>query len=77
MKYVPLVFFFSFAESVSFKIDKSGNGGSASGGHGSGGSGQKDLGPEYRMPGRLEMLLDMPPVGLDVQINNAWNTEDR
>ena len=65
----------SLAESVSFKVDKSGNGGSGSSGHG--GSGNRDLGPEYRMPPRLEMLLDMPPVGLEEQIKHAWNTEDR
>ena len=29
------------------------------------------------MPPRLEMLLDMPPVGLEEQIKHAWNTEDR
>ena len=63
------------AESVSFKVDKSGNGGSGSSGHG--GSGNRDLGPEYRMPPRLEMLLDMPPVALEEQIKHAWNTEDR
>ena len=56
-------------------MDKSGNGGSGSSGHG--GSGNRDLGPEYRMPPRLEMLLDMPPVILEEQIKHAWNTEDR
>ena len=66
---------FFIAESVSFKVDKSGNGGSGSSGHG--GSGNRDLGPEYRMPPRLEMLLDMPPVALEEQIKHAWNTEDR
>jgi len=62
-------------KSVSFKVDKSGNGGSGSSGHG--GSGNRDLGPEYRMPPRLEMLLDMPSVVLEEQIKHAWNTEDR
>ena len=63
------------AESVSFKVDKSGNGGSGSSGNG--GSGNRDLGPEYRMPPRLEMLLDMPPVLMEEQVKHAWNTEDR
>jgi len=32
---------------------------------------------EQKMPPRLEMLLDMPPVSRDVQVKNAWNSEDR
>nr|ACO11451.1 SPRY domain-containing SOCS box protein 1 [Caligus rogercresseyi] len=30
-----------------------------------------------QMPPRLEMLLDMPPVGREIQIAHAWNQEDR
>lgn len=37
----------------------------------------KDISPEIRMPSRLEILLDMPSVGKDVQEKNAWNTDDR
>lgn len=32
---------------------------------------------ETRMPARLDMLLDMPQVGIDTQVNHAWNSEDR
>lgn len=32
---------------------------------------------EHKMPTRLEMLLDMPPVSRDVQVKHAWNSEDR
>ena len=51
--------------------DKSSNGHS--------GQANKDLSanPECRMPPRLEMLLDMPAVGRDVQLKHAWNSDDR
>lgn len=31
----------------------------------------------HKMPARLEMLLDMPPVGREVQVKNGWNPDDR
>jgi hypothetical protein len=37
----------------------------------------KDVSPQCRMPPRLEMLLDIPAVGKDVQVKHAWNSEDR
>ena len=43
----------------------------------SGGSGAKELVIEHRIPPRLEMLMDMPPVSKDIQIKHAWNSEDR
>ncbi len=33
--------------------------------------------PEFRMPPRLEMLLDMPPSVKEVQLKHAWNQADR
>jgi len=32
---------------------------------------------EVKMPARLEMLLDMPPVSKDTMTKHAWNSEDR
>jgi len=32
---------------------------------------------ELKMPPRLEMLLDMPPVSRETQVKHAWNSEDR
>ena len=46
-------------------------------GGGSGGSGAKELVIEHRIPPRLEMLMDMPPVSKDIQIKHAWNSDDR
>jgi len=43
----------------------------------SGGSGAKELVIEHRIPPRLEMLMDMPPVSKDIQIKHAWNSDDR
>lgn len=34
-------------------------------------------GGENKMPGRLELLLDMPQVARETQIKHAWNSEDR
>ena len=42
-----------------------------------GGSGAKELVIEHRIPPRLEMLMDMPPVSKDIQIKHAWNSDDR
>ena len=44
----------------------------------SGSSGHKEFltGPT-RIPPRLEMLLDMPPVPRDIQTKHAWNQDDR
>ena len=43
-----------------------------------GGNGQKDfLTDPPRIPPRLEMLLDMPPVQRDIQVKHAWNQDDR
>jgi len=40
-------------------------------------SSHKELLLEHRIPPRLEMLLDMPPVSRDVQLKHAWNQDDR
>merc|ERR1719189_1488112 len=32
---------------------------------------------EIKMPPRLEMLMDMPPVSRDTAVKHAWNSEDR
>lgn len=37
----------------------------------------KELVLEHRIPPRLEMLMDMPPVSKDIQIKHAWNSDDR
>lgn len=37
----------------------------------------KELATDYRIPPRLEMLLDMPPVCRDVQLKHSWNPDDR
>lgn len=37
----------------------------------------KELAFDYRIPPRLEMLLDMPSVAREVQLKHAWNQEDR
>ena len=43
-----------------------------------GSNGQKDfLTDPPRIPPRLEMLLDMPPVPRDIQVKHAWNQDDR
>ena len=56
-------------------------GGGSSGNNGGGKagiSGQKDfLTDPPRIPPRLEMLLDMPPVARDIQVKHAWNQDDR
>ena len=41
------------------------------------GSSNKELSLEHRIPPRLEMLMDMPPVSKDIQIKHAWNSDDR
>jgi len=42
------------------------------------GNGPKDfLTDPPRIPPRLEMLLDMPPVPRDIQVKHAWNQDDR
>ena len=44
----------------------------------SGSNGHKDfLTDPPRIPPRLEMLLDMPPVPRDIQTKHAWNQDDR
>jgi len=40
-------------------------------------SNNKELVLEHRIPPRLEMLMDMPPVSKDIQIKHAWNSDDR
>ena len=53
------------------------NAGNASNGK-TGNNGQKDfLTDPPRIPPRLEMLLDMPPVQRDIQVKHAWNQDDR
>lgn len=43
-----------------------------------GSNGQKDfLTDPPRIPPRLEMLLDMPPVPRDIQVKHSWNQDDR
>lgn len=39
--------------------------------------GPRELAEELTPPARLDMLLDMPPVSKEVQVKNAWNSEDR
>lgn len=34
-------------------------------------------GPDFSKPPRLDLLLDMPCVGLDTQLRHAWNADDR
>jgi len=41
------------------------------------GTSSKDLTYSHRIPPRLEMLMDMPPVSKDVQLKHAWNPDDR
>ncbi|KAG8002740.1 SPRY domain-containing SOCS box protein 1, partial [Nibea albiflora] len=31
----------------------------------------------HTKPSRLDLLLDMPPASLDVQVQNSWNNDDR
>lgn len=31
----------------------------------------------HTKPSRLDLLLDMPPAGLDVQVQHSWNNDDR
>ena len=33
--------------------------------------------PDFQKPPRLDMLLDLPPAGRDVQLKNSWNPDDR
>jgi len=35
------------------------------------------LGPDMTRPTRLDMLLDMPSVGVDSQLKHSWNPDDR
>uniref|UniRef100_A0A8C4X128 SplA/ryanodine receptor domain and SOCS box containing 1 n=1 Tax=Eptatretus burgeri TaxID=7764 RepID=A0A8C4X128_EPTBU len=35
------------------------------------------IGPEGGCPARLEALLDLPPVGHEIQLRHAWNPDDR
>ena len=51
--------------------DKSGHGGSSASSH------PRELPPEFRMPPRLEMVLDMPPAPRETQVKHAWNQDDR
>lgn len=32
---------------------------------------------DHTKPARLDLLLDMPPVGSDVQLQHSWNNDDR
>ena len=41
------------------------------------GTSSKDLTYSHRIPPRLEMLMDMPPVSKEVQLKHAWNPDDR
>ncbi|KAG9343151.1 hypothetical protein JZ751_014124 [Albula glossodonta] len=34
-------------------------------------------GPDFCRPARLDLLLDMPPAGTDVQLRHSWNPDDR
>ena len=31
----------------------------------------------YKLPARLELLLDMPRASKETQVRHSWNTEDR
>ncbi|XP_062337792.1 SPRY domain-containing SOCS box protein 4-like [Osmerus eperlanus] len=35
------------------------------------------IGPDSSRPARLDLLLDMPPAGPEVQLRHAWNPDDR
>ena len=35
------------------------------------------IGPDGGCPARLEALLDLPPVGHEIQLRHAWNPDDR
>lgn len=35
------------------------------------------LGPDFARPARLDILMDMPPVSREGQLNHAWNPDDR
>jgi SPRY domain-containing SOCS box protein 1/4 len=35
------------------------------------------LGPDMTRPTRLDILLDMPPVGYESQVKHSWNPDDR
>ncbi len=65
---------------IGIGIGIGGAGGSGVGG-GVGGSGVGGVGgdvpPEFRMPPRLEMVLDMPAAHREAQVKHAWNQDDR
>ncbi|ODM91118.1 Protein gustavus [Orchesella cincta] len=39
--------------------------------------GPRELAEENNPPARLDMLLEMPAVSMEVQVKNAWNSDDR